>query len=155
MKVTIFLIGKTEEHYLNEGINLYLRRLKYYLKVNWDILPNVKQTLQPDQLRAREGEALLKKIKPADLVILLDEKGKGLTSNEFSDFISVNMNSGMKSIVIIVGGAYGVSDQVRGRADFILALSKMTFSHQMVRLILVEQLYRAMTIIKGEKYHHD
>jgi len=157
MKVTIFLIGKTDEAFLTEGINLYLNRLKHYIKADWVVLQNVKHSasMSKEKLIIKEAELLLSKIKANDFVILLDEKGKELTSSGLAEYILGKMDSGIKSLVLIVGGAFGVAGTVRTRADFVLALSKMTFSHQMVRLILAEQLYRAMTIIKGEKYHHE
>lgn len=157
MKVTIYLMGKTEEMYLTEGINAYLSRLKHYLRLDWVILPDIKQgaLLPKEKLKAKEGELLLSKIRANDFVVLLDERGIEVTSSSLADYIKTKMNSGTKSMIFIVGGAFGVSEEVKARADFILALSKLTLSHQMVRLIIVEQLYRAMTILRGEKYHHE
>ncbi len=157
MKVTVILTGKTEEAFLEQGIQKYLSRLDHYLKLEWQVLPPIKNkaTLSKELLKAREGELILKKIKASDYVLLLDEKGKELSSSGLADYIGKLINNEATSLVIIVGGAFGVSDEIKTRSDFILSLSKMTFSHQMVRLFLVEQLYRAMTIIKGEKYHHE
>ena len=157
MKVTIILTGKTEEPYVEEGMKKYLGRLQHYLKTEVVVLPPVKNraSLQQEQLREREGEIILAKIKPTDYVILLDERGKQLSSTELASYLYGLINNSVQNLCIVVGGAFGVSGEVRARADMVLSLSKMTFSHQMVRLFLAEQLYRAMTIIKGEKYHHD
>lgn len=157
MKVTIILIGKTNEAFLSEGISHYLGRLKHYIKTEWIVLQNVKQSasMSKEKLKIKEAEMLLSKLNARDFVILLDEKGKQLTSSALAEYLLDKMDSGSKSLVFVIGGAFGVEDTVKNRANFVLALSKMTFSHQMVRLILAEQLYRAMTIIKGEKYHHE
>jgi 23S rRNA (pseudouridine1915-N3)-methyltransferase len=155
MKVTIILTGKTEEAYLEQGIQKYSDRLKHFMKLEWRILPPVKHaaSLSSEELKKREGELFLSQLSPSDFSIVLDEKGKEFTSIEFADFLNMKKNSGVK-ILFFIGGAYGVSEEVKKAADFQLSLSKMTFTHQMIRLIFAEQLYRAFSIISGSKYHH-
>ncbi len=156
MKVTIIFIGKTEKSFIDEGIEKYTARLKHYIKIEWFTLPSVKGkgSVSKSLLINKEGEILLSKLKSTDFVILCDEKGSELTSLGLASYISRLMIS-ETHLVLIIGGTYGVSEAVRSRANFILALSQMTFPHQLIRLFLAEQLYRAMTIIKGEKYHHE
>jgi 23S rRNA (pseudouridine1915-N3)-methyltransferase len=156
MKVTIMAIGKTIKPYLIEGEKDYDNRLKHYLKTEEYILPELKQAgnLSVDEIKQREGALLLSKLKPADTLILLDEKGKQFTSENFSDWLNQHQLKSTKNLVLVVGGAYGFSEEVYAKAADKISLSKMTFSHQMVRMILKEQLYRAMTILKGEPYHH-
>ena len=156
MKVCFLVIGKTTEDYLKEGIAIYEKRLRNYLTFDMKVLPELKKTsgLSFEQQKVMEGKQLLNYITPADSVILLDEQGKNLTSSEFSFFLQKQMLQSIKSMVFVVGGSYGFSKEIYDRADEKISLSKMTFSHQMVRLIFVEQLYRAMTILKNEPYHH-
>ncbi len=156
MKVKLIVVGKTNTAYLKTGENEYVNRLKYYCKFEEIIINDVKNgsKLSKNELKVREGNLILKKISSIDKVILLDNKGKSYSSIEFSIFLKEKMLHSTKSLVFIVGGAYGFSDEVYNRANNKLSLSKMTFSHQIVRLIFKEQLYRAFTIIKGEKYHH-
>jgi 23S rRNA (pseudouridine1915-N3)-methyltransferase len=156
MKVTILAIGKTIKSYLVEGEKDYENRLKHYLKLDEIILPELKQTsnLTVEEIKQKEGILLLSKLKTSDTLILLDEQGQQYTSEGFSDWIAKHQMKATKNMVLVIGGAYGFSDDVYARAQEKIALSKMTFSHQMVRLILKEQLYRAMTILKGEPYHH-
>ncbi|MFT7611302.1 MAG: 23S rRNA (pseudouridine1915-N3)-methyltransferase [Parvicellaceae bacterium] len=157
MDIRLILIGKTNSKFLVEGEKEYEKRLKHYVKFTEVIIPELKKAskLSEEQIKTKEGEEVLKKLSKADYLILLDDKGKQQTSKEYSKWIQKRMNSGVKSIVFIVGGAYGFSDEVYVRANEKLSLSKLTFTHQMVRLIFKEQLYRAFTIIKGEKYHHE
>jgi len=156
MKITFLTVGKTEDAYLKDGIEKYAKRLKHYAKlvfVDIDELKNTKALTQ-EQQKAKEAELILKKTNPTDYVILLDEKGMQLTSQQFAAYIDKKAVSSVTSLVFIVGGPYGFDQSVYARANDKLSLSAMTFSHQMVRLFFIEQLYRAFTIIKGEPYHH-
>lgn len=156
MKITHLFIGKTEEAWLQEGIEKYEKRLRHYISSQILIIPALKQTksLSEAQQKTKEGEELLAKLETSDILILLDEKGKEYSSEEFSVFLQKQMLSGAKHIVFAVGGPYGFSEQVYQRAQHKIALSRMTFSHQMVRLFWMEQVYRAFTLLKGESYHH-
>lgn len=156
MKIELWAIGKTNEKYLEEGINLYLKRLKHYLNFEFVIIPDVKQAgnLNPNQLKVKEGEVIITKLKNEDFLILLDERGDSFTSEAFATFLEQKMQLSYKKIVFLVGGAFGFSETLYERANGKLSLSKMTFSHQMVRLFFVEQLYRAMTILRNEPYHN-
>ena len=156
MKVELWMIGKTDFDYLKSGIVLYEKRLKHYVPFETIVIPDVKNApLSKNDLKTKEGELILNKIQKEDLLILLDENGKMMTSIEFSSFIEKKQVDGVKRIVFQIGGAFGFSDAVYQRANMLLSFSKMTFSHQMIRLFFVEQLYRAYTIIKGEKYHNE
>lgn len=156
MKITLILNGKTEDDYLQKGISIFEQRLKHYLSFESIVIPALKNTkaLSVDQQKQKEGELVLKNLQPSDRLILLDENGKEYTSVQFSTFLQQQMNSGIKNLVLVVGGPYGFSEELYKRANGKISLSKMTFSHQMVRLFLVEQVYRAMTILKNEPYHH-
>lgn len=156
MKITFITVGKTEEAYLRDGIDKYVKRLKHYTKltiVEIDELKNTKALTQAQQ-KAKEAELILKKITPLDHVILLDENGMELSSTQFAAFIDKKTLGSVSNLVFVVGGPYGFDPAVYERANDKLSLSAMTFSHQMVRLFFVEQLYRAFSIIKGEPYHH-
>lgn len=157
MTIKIVLVGKTDAPYLQTGINLYLDRLKHYMSVKMIEIPELKNVsaLSREQIKIREGELILKQIAPAEQVILLDEHGKTYTSVNWARDLEQKIAHSSKDIVFVVGGSYGFSEQIYKRADSMLSLSQMTFSHQLVRLIFVEQLYRAFTIIKGEPYHHE
>lgn len=156
MKIKLILNGKTEEDYIVKGCTLYEQRLKHYIPFETIVIPALKNTkaLSIEQQKGKEGELVLKQIQSADKLILLDENGKEYNSVGFSEFVQQQMNSGIKNLVFVVGGPYGFSEEMYKRANGKIALSKMTFSHQMVRLFFVEQLYRAMTILKNEPYHH-
>ncbi|MEA3318027.1 MAG: 23S rRNA (pseudouridine(1915)-N(3))-methyltransferase RlmH [Bacteroidota bacterium] len=156
MKIHILLLGKTEKQYLISAIDEYLNRLKHYIPVEYKVFPALKNTkkLSEEQQKNKEGELILNNIKSDNFLILLDEKGKELSSVSFASFVEKKMIAGTKNLVFVIGGPYGFSSGVYNRANGKVSLSKMTFSHQMVRLIFVEQLYRVMTIIKGEPYHH-
>jgi 23S rRNA (pseudouridine1915-N3)-methyltransferase len=156
MKITLIQTGKTRFNYLNEGIIDYQKRLTHYINFDELTLPDLKnrKNLSVDEIRIREGEQLLKKCKPVDIVILLDENGKSFSSVELADYLLKKITIG-RDIVLVIGGAYGFSQEVYQRANEMISFSRMTFTHQLVRLILVEQLYRAMTIIRGEPYHHE
>ena len=157
MKIKILVVGKTDDKNLEILIDKYLTRLKHYLSVSLEILPDVKnaKNLSEKEQKRIEGEAILKKVQSNDQVILLDEKGKEFRSIEFSKFLQTKMNAGTRNLVLVIGGPYGFSDAVYQRANGKLSLSKMTLSHQMIRLFLVEQVYRAFTILRNEPYHHE
>jgi 23S rRNA (pseudouridine1915-N3)-methyltransferase len=152
MKIELLFVGKTSERFLTEGIEIYSEKLKHYLQVEIIIIPPSKAKARS---KGEESEAILRRINPGDYVVLLDESGDQLSSVDLSKQIQKWMNQSFKKIVIITGGAYGVDQSLLKRADFLWSFSQLTFTHQMIRLVLLEQLYRAMTIIKGESYHHD
>ncbi len=156
MKIKLLAIGKTDDKNLQILIENYIKRLKHYIGFEFEIIPDIKnvKNLSEKQQKEKEGELLLKKLKPTDILILLDEKGKDFTSVGFSEFLQKKMNSGIKQLVFVIGGPYGFSDAVYQKAQGKISFSKMTFSHQMFRLFVVEQLYRAFTILKNEPYHH-
>ena len=157
MKVKLIIIGKTKSKFLLDGENEYQKRLKHYCKFSELIIPNIKKAgkLSKEVLKEKEGYLILGSLKKSDYVILLDDKGLALTSIEFSELLNKKMVSSTNELVFVVGGAFGFSESVYKRANTKLSLSKMTFSHQMVRMIFKEQLYRAFTILKGGKYHHE
>ena len=157
MKMTLLTVGKTDKDWVKQGIDIYATRMKHYFPFSIVEIPELKNasSLSEDQIKTKEGEFILKNIKPAEDVILLDERGREFTSVEFAKVLQDKISYIGKDIVFIIGGAYGFSDAVRQRANSKISLSKMTFSHQMVRAIFVEQLYRAFTIMKGEPYHHE
>ncbi|MBO5808349.1 MAG: 23S rRNA (pseudouridine(1915)-N(3))-methyltransferase RlmH [Bacteroidales bacterium] len=157
MKITLLTVGKTDKAWVRQGLDIYVSRLKHYVPFSVVEIPELKNVsaLTKDQIKVREGELILKSIKPSDDLILLDERGKEYTSLELAKVIQDKMTYAGKDIVYVIGGAYGFSDAVYRRADSKVSLSRMTFSHQMVRAIFAEQIYRAFTIIKGEPYHHE
>ena len=157
MKIKLIVVGKTSAKYLLEGEKEYEKRLSNYIKYEEIIIPDVKKSgkLSENELKKKEGQLILGKLENSDHVILLDDKGKLFSSIQFSEFLQQKMNSGLKSLVFVIGGAYGFSNEVYQRANSKLSLSIMTFSHQMVRLIFKEQLYRGFSILRGEKYHHE
>lgn len=156
MQVTLLCIGKTGKKFLEEGEQEYLKRLRHYISFQLQIIPDIKQAknLSQIQIKQREGELILEKISPADTLILLDEKGKEYSSLDFSNYLQDQFNRGGKHLYFVVGGPYGFSDDVYQRSNGKISLSQMTFSHQMIRLFFIEQVYRAMTILKNEPYHH-
>lgn len=156
MKVTLLAIGKTDDKNLQTLIAAYSKRLKYYVPFSFEIIPDVKNSknLSETLQKQAEGEAILKRLQLADTLILLDENGKQYSSVSFSQFLQKKMNSGLKNLVFVIGGPYGFSEEMYKRANGKISLSKMTFSHQMVRLFVVEQLYRGYTILRNEPYHH-
>ncbi|MDR1594256.1 MAG: 23S rRNA (pseudouridine(1915)-N(3))-methyltransferase RlmH [Prevotellaceae bacterium] len=157
MKIRFIVVGKTEAGYLREAVSVYENRLKYYIPFETVYIPDVKNSgkLSEAQLKSKEGKNILAQLNSGDELVLLDEKGGAFSSSEFSLLISKKINAGTKSIVFVAGGAYGFSDEVYAKASSLISLSRMTFTHQMVRLIFIEQLYRAFTIMKGEAYHHE
>ena len=157
MKITLLTVGKTDKDWVRQGLDIYVSRLKHYIPFSIVEIPELKNVsaLSKDQIKSKEGELILKNIRPTDDVILLDEKGKQYTSVELAKIIQDKISYAGKDIIFIIGGAYGFSDAVYQRANSKLSLSKMTFSHQMVRGIFAEQIYRAFTIMRGEPYHHE
>ncbi len=156
MRFTLICIGKTGQDYLEKGEKVYLERLKHYIKTDKIELPDIKnaKSLTSEEIKIKEGEQFLKHIKEGDKVFLLDEKGKSYTSEKFADFLQKTMNTGVRNVYFLVGGPYGFSEAIYQRADAQIRLSDMTFSHQMIRLFFLEQVYRGLTILKGEPYHH-
>jgi 23S rRNA (pseudouridine1915-N3)-methyltransferase len=155
VKILLLQIGKTDESYLQEGCSIYESRLKHYVGFDTETILWNKKNISIEEQKNQEGQLILKKINIQDFLVLLDEKGREFNSMEFSHWIQKNMNAGIKRLVIVIGGPFGFSDDVYARANQKIALSQMTFSHQMVRLFFLEQLYRGFTILKGEKYHHN
>lgn len=156
MQITLIAIGKTDSSELGKLISVYEKRLGHYVKFHFVVIPDLKNSknLSEKLQKEKEGELILKQVHSSDTVLLLDEQGKQFSSLEFSKFLQKKMNSGIKNLVLVIGGPYGFSDALYGRCNGKISLSKMTFSHQMVRLFLVEQLYRGFTILKNEPYHH-
>ncbi len=156
MTIKLVCIGKTDKKELESLIRIYSDRLKHYIKYEYEIIPDLKKVknLDEKQQKTKEGELLLSGFQNSDFVVLLDENGKQFGSETFSEYIQKRMNTGLKRLVFVIGGPYGFSDEMYQRADSKISLSKMTFSHQMVRLFFTEQLYRAFTILKNEPYHH-
>ena len=157
MKITLLTVGKTDRDWVRLGLDIYVSRLKHYIPFSMVEIPELKNVsaLSKDQIKAKEGELILKNIRPTDDLILLDEHGKEYTSVELAKVIQEKISYTGKDMVFVIGGAYGFSPEVYSRANSKISLSRMTFSHQMVRAIFAEQLYRAFTIMKGEPYHHE
>lgn len=156
MKVEAWAIGKTAEPYLETGVGIFEKRLKNYLPFTFTVLPDVKlKTTDGAKLKQEEGRMLLAKLNPDDYLVLLDERGQAFTSVELSRWLERRLTASHRRLVFLIGGAFGFSPDVYARATEQLALSKLTFSHQMVRLFFLEQLYRAMTILKNEPYHNE
>lgn len=157
MEIELLTVGKTTIRFVEDGIAEYSKRLKHYIPYSIKSLPDVKNASKMDQAKQKEaeGEKILDAISNSDFVVLLDERGKQYSSIEFSTFLEKQMISGRRKVVFVVGGPYGFSQPVYNRADSLLSLSKMTFNHEMVRLFFTEQIYRAMTILRGEPYHHE
>lgn len=156
MKIELWAIGKTSEKYLETGIEIFEKRLKNYLPFSWTILPDVKlKTTDGALLKKEEGKLILSKLQPDDYLVLLDEAGKQWSSTELAFWLERKLSSPGRRLVFLIGGAFGFAPEVYARAQEQLSLSKMTFSHQMVRLFFMEQLYRAMTILRNEPYHNN
>ena len=157
MKIKLLVIGKTDDRNLNELISMYQKRLQHYIQFQLEIIPDLKNNKNLSQLqqKEKEGELILNKISPTDQLILLDEKGKDFRSKEFANYLQKKMNSGIKQLVFVIGGPYGFSEKVYQKAMGKVSFSKMTFSHQMIRLFAVEQIYRGFTILRNEPYHHE
>lgn len=157
MKIELWGVGKTQFPYLQTGIDIYIKRLQHMLPFEWMVIDDIKKSnrLSEAQIREKEGEQILQKVKPTDQLILLDERGKMYSSMDLSVQLNRWMMQGNKRLIFLIGGAYGFSDTIYQRADGKMSLSKMTFSHQMVRLFAVEQLYRAVAIQRNLPYHHE
>lgn len=156
MKITLLVVGKTTDERLTSLISDYKQRLSHYVPFEFAVIPDLKnaKSLTMDQIKSAEGELILRALTPAMDVILLDEHGREYRSIEFADYLQKKMSSG-KDLTLVIGGPYGFSKEVYQRANGKLSLSQMTFSHQMIRLMAIEQIYRAMTILRGEPYHHE
>jgi len=156
MNIKLLAIGKTDNKALQSLLEDYTKRLSFYIKFDLEIIPDLKnvKNLSESQQKEKEGELILSKLNPTDQLILLDENGSAFSSLKFSDYLQKKMNSGTKTLVFVIGGPYGFSDEVYQKAQGKISLSLMTFSHQMVRLFFIEQLYRGFTILRNEPYHH-
>ena len=154
LRIEFIFIGKTTESYLNEGVNTYLRRLVNYLPAEILTLSASSSKIR-EKIIEEESKLIMSKFQPRDHLVLLDENGKELTSRQLAGFIEKQMLAGTNRLLLITGGAYGVSDELKKKVHFTLSASKFTFTHQMIRLLLTEQVYRAMTILRNESYHHD
>jgi len=156
LKIKLLLTGKTNDKALQELSEKYSKRIRSFAGFETEVIPALKNTknLPVPQIKEKEGKAILSRLQPADFVVLLDEKGKEMSSEKFADFLKKQMNSGVKNLVFVVGGAYGFSEAVYQRANMKLALSQMTFSHQLVRVIFLEQLYRGLAILNHHPYHN-
>lgn len=156
MNIKLLAIGKTDSKNLQALIEEYTKRLSFYIKFDLEIIPDIKnvKNLSESQQKEKEGELILSKLSPTDQLILLDENGNQFSSVGFSDYLQKKMNAGIKTLVFVIGGPYGFSEEVYKKAQGKISLSAMTFSHQMVRLFIIEQIYRGFTILKNEPYHH-
>lgn len=156
MKIILLVIGKTDNKHLQFLMDDYSKRLGFYISFELEVIPDIRnaKNLSETLQKKAEGEEILKRISSSDILILLDEKGKSYSSEGFSEFLQKKMNSGIKNLVFAIGGPYGFSEEIYERNDGKLSLSSMTFSHQMVRLFFIEQLYRGFTILRNEPYHH-
>lgn len=157
MTIKLIAIGKTDNKAIVELIEEYAKRLNFYIKFEVEIIPDLKNTKSLSEViqKQKEGELILKKVIASDELILLDERGKSYSSVDFSSYIQKKMNSGLKQLIFVIGGPYGFSEEVYARANGKISISKMTFSHQMIRPFFIEQLYRAFTILRNEPYHHE
>lgn len=157
MNIKLLAVGKTDDKNLQALIEEYVKRVSFYVKFDVEIIPDIKnaKNLSVIQQKEKEGSLILSKVSPSDWLILLDEKGKSFSSTQFADFLQKRMNSGIKNLLFVIGGPYGFSDEVYAKTNGKISLSSMTFSHQMVRLFFIEQLYRGYTILRNEPYHHE
>lgn len=156
MKIHFYTVGKAHESHVKEGIEMFSKRISHYYPIQWNIIPTPKNAavLGQADLKIKEGEQILTLLKKEDYLVLLEETGKQLTSEELANFLQLRANESIKALIFLIGGAYGVSAAVKERANFTWSLSKLVFPHQLVRFILAEQVYRACTIMRNEKYHH-
>lgn len=157
MNIKLLVIGKTDKSFVQEGCDEYFKRVKRYCKFEFKVIRDIKKSknLNTKEQNKIEGEKILDEINTSDYLVLLDENGKEFNSRGFASFLNKSLVSGMKNLIFVVGGPYGFSDEVYKRANIKLSLSKMTYSHQIIRLIFAEQLYRAFSILNNEPYHHD
>lgn len=156
MKLQLWSVGKEHEPYVKPGIDLFTKRIAHYFPVEWKLIPPAKHPVNaaPNQLKSAEAASILLSVNHGDALVALDERGKQLSSEQLASFIQQKANESRRNLIFLIGGAYGLDDSVLQRADLQWSLSKLVFPHQLVRLILAEQVYRACTIIKNEKYHH-
>ena len=156
MKIQFWSVGKNNEPFVKEGVEIFTKRISHYYPVEWNIIPTPKNAgnLSEMDLKKKEGEMIMGFLQAEDFLVLLDENGKQLSSEDLAGFIRARANESTKKIVFLIGGAYGVSEELKKRANFQWSLSRLVFPHQLVRLVLAEQVYRACTIIRNEKYHH-
>jgi len=157
LKIQLTVVGKTNQSFVQQGLDEYCNRLSHYFPFEMKVVPDIKNAkhLTTEQLKAKEGELILQTFQPGDFIVLSDERGKEFTSVTFAEYIEKKAHTGAKRLVFVIGGAYGFSPAVYEAAHEKIALSKMTFPHQLIRLIFIEQLYRAMTILHHEPYHHE
>jgi 23S rRNA (pseudouridine1915-N3)-methyltransferase len=157
MNITLLMIGTTSEAFVLDGYEVFIKRLKHYVKVKEVVIPDIKDRkhLNPEQIKEKEALLILEKLNSANFSVLLDERGKEFSSVEFAGFLQKTMNAGTRELFFIIGGAYGVAEIVKQKVDIAVSFSRMTFTHQFIRLIFAEQLYRAMTILKNEPYHNE
>ncbi|MEN2280542.1 23S rRNA (pseudouridine(1915)-N(3))-methyltransferase RlmH [Algoriphagus sp. SE2] len=157
MQIKLIAIGKTDNQAIISLIDDYSKRLNFYIKFEFEVIPDLKNTksLSETLQKEKEGELILKKLASSDQLILMDERGKSYSSVDFSEFLQKRMNSGLKQLVFVIGGPYGFSQEVYSRSNGKISMSKMTFSHQMIRPFFIEQLYRGFTILRNEPYHHE
>lgn len=157
MKIHFWTIGKSHEPYLKPGVEIFTKRISFYYSVEWKLIPAIKnaQKFSKEDLKKGESDIILKLLKQDDILVLLDEKGKQFSSTQLAQLIQHTANRSAKNLIFLIGGAYGIDEKMFERANYTWSLSKLVFPHQLVRLILAEQVYRACTIIKNEKYHHD
>jgi 23S rRNA (pseudouridine1915-N3)-methyltransferase len=157
MNITILMIGNTSEAFVKNGYEIFFKRLIHYIKVKEIIIPDLKDRkhLNAEQIKEKEAALILEKIASSNFTVLLDEHGKEFSSVEFAGFLQKTMNAGTREMFFIIGGAFGVAESVKQKADLTVSLSRMTFTHQLIRLLFAEQLYRAMTILKNEPYHNE
>lgn len=154
MKIILYSVGKTNENYVKEGIELFTKRISHYYPIDWQLLPPSKLK-DPLQIKKEESTHILKSISPNDVLILLDEKGKMLSSPELAKLLQQKANLGIQKLIFLIGGAFGVHESIQKRAQFTWSISSLVFPHMLVRLLLAEQIYRACSILANEKYHHE
>ncbi|PZR28481.1 MAG: 23S rRNA (pseudouridine(1915)-N(3))-methyltransferase RlmH [Citrobacter freundii] len=156
MRIELWSVGKNHEPYVKSGVEEFTKRISNYFKVEWVIIPQPKNAgaMSEPELKKKEGEAILEKLEKDDYLVALDERGKQVSSEGLSEFLQARANAGSKKLIFLIGGAFGIDEDVMKRAGFSWSLSKLVFPHQLVRLILAEQVYRACTILRNEKYHH-
>ena len=156
MKINFYTVGRPHESHVMEGIELFSKRISHYYPIQWNIIPTPKNAavLNQADLKLKEGEQILALLKKEDYLVLLEERGKQLSSEELATFVQQRANESVKTLIFLIGGAFGVSSAVKERANFTWSLSRLVFPHQLVRLILAEQVYRACSILRNEKYHH-
>jgi len=157
MNITLLMIGNTSEAFVQDGYEVFIKRLKHYIKVKEVIIPDIKDRkhLNAEQIKEKEAVLILEKLNSANFSVLLDERGKEFSSVEFAGFLQKTMNAGTRELFFIIGGAYGVAESIKQKANLSVSLSRMTFTHLFIRMLFAEQLYRAMTILKNEPYHNE